>query len=360
MKSTKIARPYLFSLLLIVGISLFGAVAAMLELPWLFVIPLVGLVAWSDTRKLLVTFEFSALFVVLMTGIVILGTFFHKSELWSSYWFMGLMGSLGLSSLLCVVLKFNKRRGIPYIIIHLSIVIVLVGSFLKFQLKETGFVHIQEGMVTNEMLKMVNGRTVDETAELPFSIRLNKFNVDFYESKPQVSIFEHDKDRPVAVLKMDGQTEVKVGTVNVKLLGFREHPYAPMPDHPPMLVKMAEMEVDGKRGFVMEGRPVRHKDLAFMYRESSGMAKVYRSDISLLDDQGNELVRKTIVVNDPLVYDGWWLYQSNWDPNNLSYSGIQAVKDPGMLVVFAGLILLALGTLLKVRFKQSGEVEGSA
>ena len=110
----------------------------------------------------------------------------------------------------------------------------------------------------------------------------------------------------------------------------------------------------------MEGRPVRHKDLAFMYRESSGGAKVYRSDISVLDKDGTELDRKTIVVNNPLIHDGCWLYQSNWDPNNLSYSGIQAVKDPGMMIVFAGLILLALGTLLKVRFKKSGEKEGAA
>jgi cytochrome c biogenesis protein len=39
----------------------------------------------------------------------------------------------------------------------------------------------------------------------------------------------------------------------------------------------------------------------------------FYSDLSLLDNTGNELKRKTIFVNEPFVYRGLTLYQTDWD-----------------------------------------------
>jgi cytochrome c biogenesis protein len=43
----------------------------------------------------------------------------------------------------------------------------------------------------------------------------------------------------------------------------------------------------------------------------SGQPKAYKSDLSVIDG-GREVVRKTIVVNDPLQYKGIWFYQSSY------------------------------------------------
>ena len=43
----------------------------------------------------------------------------------------------------------------------------------------------------------------------------------------------------------------------------------------------------------------------------SGQPKAYKSDLSIIDG-GREVVRKTIVVNDPLQYKGIWFYQSSY------------------------------------------------
>jgi cytochrome c biogenesis protein len=43
----------------------------------------------------------------------------------------------------------------------------------------------------------------------------------------------------------------------------------------------------------------------------SGQPKAYKSDLSVLEG-GREVVRKTIVVNDPLQYKGIWFYQSSY------------------------------------------------
>ncbi|HEY5191042.1 MAG TPA: cytochrome c biogenesis protein ResB, partial [Candidatus Deferrimicrobium sp.] len=43
----------------------------------------------------------------------------------------------------------------------------------------------------------------------------------------------------------------------------------------------------------------------------SGQPKSYKSDLSVIDG-GREVIRKTIVVNDPLQYKGIWFYQSSY------------------------------------------------
>ena len=62
-----------------------------------------------------------------------------------------------------------------------------------------------------------------------------------------------------------------------------------------------------------------HVDLPFAVRNNrfwmetypNGQPKEYSSDLSVIEN-GREVVRKTITVNDPLVYKGIWFYQSSY------------------------------------------------
>jgi cytochrome c biogenesis protein len=62
-----------------------------------------------------------------------------------------------------------------------------------------------------------------------------------------------------------------------------------------------------------------HIDLPFSVRNNkfwvetypNGQAKEYSSDLSVIEN-GREVLRKTIEVNDPLVYKGIWFYQSSY------------------------------------------------
>lgn len=48
----------------------------------------------------------------------------------------------------------------------------------------------------------------------------------------------------------------------------------------------------------------------------------FRTDLSLLNMDGKEVMRKTISVNDPLRYEGITIYQTDW-----SISTLQVLKD---------------------------------
>lgn len=54
----------------------------------------------------------------------------------------------------------------------------------------------------------------------------------------------------------------------------------------------------------------------------SGEVKQFHSDLSLVDINGKEVMRKTISVNDPLRYGGFTIYQTDW-----SLSTLQIMKD---------------------------------
>lgn len=93
-----------------------------------------------------------------------------------------------------------------------------------------------------------------------------------------------------------------------------------------------------------EGRTV----LALGKRE--GEVKEYRSLVSLWKN-GAEFRKDTIAVNNPLEQDGYMFYQADFNPEDLTYSGILVVSDPGLSIVYAGFILLSLGVIWTVYIK---------
>jgi len=70
------------------------------------------------------------------------------------------------------------------------------------------------------------------------------------------------------------------------------------------------------------------------FQEKGDRIKQYHSTISILD--GGEVVidRAPLSVNHPITYRGYAFYQSNFRAWDLDYSGIQVVKDPGLLIVY--------------------------
>jgi hypothetical protein len=73
--------------------------------------------------------------------------------------------------------------------------------------------------------------------------------------------------------------------------------------------------------------------------------KRFASILSIVDAAGNVVVSQTVVVNDPLVYGGYYFYQANYDEKDPTYSGIQVVRDPGMWWVYLGKLMMVLGSL---------------
>jgi hypothetical protein len=71
----------------------------------------------------------------------------------------------------------------------------------------------------------------------------------------------------------------------------------------------------------------------------------YLSAVSVIEN--DRTVRThTIEVNHPLRHGGLAIYQSDFNPQDETFSGFQVVRDPGLPVVYAGFVLCTLGVLV--------------
>ncbi|MFH1435870.1 MAG: cytochrome c biogenesis protein ResB [Pseudomonadota bacterium] len=108
-----------------------------------------------------------------------------------------------------------------------------------------------------------------------------------------------------------------------------------------------EVRVEGRDKPVVltAGRPERVSDdrmLVLSMQEEN--VEDYLSRLSVVEE-GKTVLTQTIEVNHPLSYGGFDIYQSNYDPEKPNWTGLEVVRDPGILLVYLGFILNLAGVL---------------
>jgi len=99
-----------------------------------------------------------------------------------------------------------------------------------------------------------------------------------------------------------------------------------------------------RRELVLASRPravMLARGGALVFEKRDQEAKAFLSHVTAT--RGDDVVNATVAVNDPLSFHGWTLYQVNYNPKDPTYSGIEAVYDPGVPFVFLGFALICLG-----------------
>lgn len=71
----------------------------------------------------------------------------------------------------------------------------------------------------------------------------------------------------------------------------------------------------------------------------------YLSTVSIIEG-GQVVKRGTLEVNHPLRHRGFTFYQSDFNPEDLAWSGLQIVRDPGLPVVYTGFVVCIAGILV--------------
>ncbi len=80
---------------------------------------------------------------------------------------------------------------------------------------------------------------------------------------------------------------------------------------------------------------------ALVFEKREQEAKAFLSHVTAT--KGDEVAKATVAVNDPMTFAGWTLYQVNYNPKDPTYSGLEAVHDPGVKWVFLGFVLICVG-----------------
>lgn len=109
---------------------------------------------------------------------------------------------------------------------------------------------------------------------------------------------------------------VLLGTIIGSLFGFKAQEIVPKTEY----FNIQNIVNNGQFTFIPK-TSARINDFWITYTKNRTVSQFY-SDISILNSQGMEITRKTISVNYPLVYNGIYYYQTDWNLIGLRFQNL--------------------------------------
>jgi cytochrome c biogenesis protein len=109
---------------------------------------------------------------------------------------------------------------------------------------------------------------------------------------------------------------VLLGTIIGSLFGFKAQEIVPKTEnfHIQNILNNGQLTI-------IPNTSARINDFWITYTKNRTISQFY-SDISILNNQGNEIDRKTISVNYPLIYKGIYYYQTDWNLIGLRFQNL--------------------------------------
>jgi hypothetical protein len=319
------------------------------------------------------------------------------TSVFTNAWFITLLCVLAASVAACTTRRVAtakrttgsaRRRAIGSMLTHISLLLILTGGVVRAIWGEKGFIEFREGQTVSHF------RNEKGEQRLPFAISLTHFQIET-DATPRIGVTE-PKSAPAQddanqlliewperqltarvplhlnleqTLTPPGEPVSDTNTFRITVLNYlpdftmdtgskEAHSRSDLPNNPAILVAVVGPEYHNHRWLfarfpdfsvpVEGGEKPSPLRLRFLDRapvtaaSPSGPVKNYKSTVTLA--AGNTLSKdRTIGVNQPLKFKGYAFYQTGYNPEDLSWSTLEVVRDPGVPVVYAGFVFLIAG-----------------
>jgi hypothetical protein len=241
-------------------------------------------------------------------------------------------------------------RNSGFFICHLGLLTSLAGAAASATLAIRGRVDLHAGGETAKHVRVTRGgMPTGEFAQLGFDLRLDRFKAESYETEYRVGYYEQQQ-----VVDEDGNPRVR-WTLKASFDPDLEKHRLPSGDsfrlkstslNAQQHAVLVEVNQGGlpKEQLMVAERPSPYflsSTRALVFERRADEKRAYISWVTAT--QGASEQKSVISVNDPMTYAGWTLYQVNFNPEDPTYSGLEAVYDPGVAWVFTGFFLISLG-----------------
>jgi hypothetical protein len=302
-----------------------------------------------------------------------------------------LMALFGASVFASATLRWPvKLRSAGFFICHVGLLTSLAGAAASATLAIRGRIDLFAGGETAQKVRVTRGgEPTGELALLGFDLHLDRFQLVNYETEYRVGYYEqkivvdehgqHPQWKLKASFDPDGEKHRLPGGDSFQVKGLYPD-FRPMPDpannrvvygtassewkNPAVAVEVHAPGVQ-KDNLMLAGQvsPVfLAQDRALVFEKRDKEAKQFVSYVSAL--KNGSRVERSVSVNDPLTVHGWTLYQVNYKPEDPTYSGLEAVYDPGVAWVFTGFGLICLGVFymfyVEPRLKKGAKATAAA
>jgi cytochrome c biogenesis protein ResB len=280
-------------------------------------------------------------------------------DIYHSWWFILFLSLLGLNLLICSLDRLRiSRRSFGLIITHFSLIIILLGALISALFSQKGFIGLYEGQTKDVFFIR------DQPHKLNFKLSLEDFDIQWYEPQThQLTIYLVDKNREQTYSARLGE-EYRIEGSDYSFVVLQYIPdffidqagnfnsKSKRPNNPALLIQVNHPSGSEKRWVFSKFHSppfAKDKNIKFAY-DFREMIKDFQSHVKVID-RGRVVLRKVIRVNYPLKYKGYTFYQSNYNPEELDWTGLQVVKDPGVGWVFTGFIFLNIGLVITYYMK---------
>ena len=293
-----------------------------------------------------------------------------RGYVFGSLWFLGLLAIFSLNILICVLGRLSlslKKSGST--LVHLSVLLILAGALASFLFGSRGVIELEKGQSQDRFSQGCNVKP------LGFRVALEEFSLSWYSTTPvqyQIGAFVIDKKLRVNYNLDKGRVQ-KIGNTGYAVtvvdyfpdLGLDETMNvlnkSERPNNPALLLQVDSPGGLSEKRWVFAKYPgMGHNhdpNIKFKF-DYQPVVKEYRSLVKISDEKSGKEFTAEIKVNHPFSYKGYTLYQSGYDENNLQYTILEAVSDPGTGFVFAGFLFLNVGLLAvfypKLKRKSAG------
>jgi cytochrome c biogenesis protein len=137
--------------------------------------------------------------------------------------------------------------------------------------------------------------------------RIKKKKYSIFQQKNIVYCYKGLIGRIAPILVHFSMILILLGTIIGSLFGFKAQEIVPKTEN----FHIQNVLTNGQLTIIPK-TSARINDFWITYTKNRTVSQFY-SDISVLDNQGNETERKTISVNYPLIYDNIYYYQTDWN-----------------------------------------------
>ena len=107
------------------------------------------------------------------------GTTFVSSKIYSTWWFSAIWGILTITSIARIITS-GMQRTLTVLTLHISFVVILAGALTTHITSKKGYLHLRCGETARLYTEQSSNGDM-RTATLPFSVKLNDFNIKNYE-----------------------------------------------------------------------------------------------------------------------------------------------------------------------------------
>jgi cytochrome c biogenesis protein len=223
---------------------------------------------------------------------------FGFDHVYKTWWFLGLIFMFGLSLVLCSFLQQLPSLKIA----RRCQFFRTTGQFSRLKIST---------ILTNFSFNKIIAR-----------IKNQQYSI--FQQKLIVYCYKGLIGRIAPIVVHFSMILVLLGTIIGSLFGFKAQEIVPKTEnfHIQNILNNGPLTIVPKTS-------ARVNDFWITYTKKRTISQFY-SDISILDNQGNETDRKTVYVNYPLVYKGIYYYQTDWNLIGLRFQKLanQIIEYP--------------------------------